>query len=106
MCSEPIHAPGILEDTLAPDMCLGPVDPATVETPVEEQEQKQHDIVGTPPIHRVLNIDDFEVIAHIACPASNLRKSHSGRQLPGHGHTIPPRPTMNSVSLQIHLNSN
>lgn len=59
--SEPIHAPGILEETLTPEQCLGPVDPATVERPEEEKDEKPKDIQGIPPIHQVINIDDFEV---------------------------------------------
>ena len=58
--SEPIHAPGILEETLTPEQCLGPVDPATVER-VEEENESAEDIQGIPPIHQVINIDDFEV---------------------------------------------
>jgi len=58
-CSEPIHAPGILEETLPPEKCLGPVDPAPV-MKVEEEEEKPKQIQGIPPIHQVINIDDFE----------------------------------------------
>lgn len=58
--SEPIHAPGVLEETLPPEKCLGPVDPATV-VKVEDEEENPKDIQGIPPIHRVINIDDFEV---------------------------------------------
>ena len=59
--SEPIHAPGILEETLPPEKCLGPVDPATVERAEEANEDRQEDIQGIPPIHQVININDFEV---------------------------------------------
>jgi len=59
--SEPIHAPGMLEETLPPEKCLGPVDPATVERAEEEKEVKLEDFQGIPPIHQVINIDDFEV---------------------------------------------
>jgi L-lactate dehydrogenase (cytochrome) len=59
--SEPIHAPGILEETLPPEKCLGPVDPSTVRHAEEEKEEKAVDIQGIPPIHQVINIDDFEV---------------------------------------------
>jgi L-lactate dehydrogenase (cytochrome) len=59
--SEPIHAPGILEETLPPEKCLGLVDPATVERAEEEKEAKLEDFQGIPPIHQVINIDDFEV---------------------------------------------
>jgi L-lactate dehydrogenase (cytochrome) len=60
-CSEPIHAPGILEETLPPEKCLGPVDPATVERVEEEEEGTPKDTQGIPPIHQVINIDDFAV---------------------------------------------
>lgn len=59
--SEPIHAPEILEETLPPEKCLGPVDPATVEPVEEEKEANLEDVQGIPPIHRVININDFEV---------------------------------------------
>ena len=59
--SEPIHAPGLLEDTIPPEQCLGPVDPATVERAEEEKDEKLKDFQGIPPIHQVMNIDDFEV---------------------------------------------
>jgi len=66
-CSEPIHAPGILEDTLPPEKCLGPVDPATVErTEEEENEQKPLELQEIPPIHQVVNIEDFEVSPHLS----------------------------------------
>jgi hypothetical protein len=61
LTSEPIHAPGILEDTLPPEKCLGPADPATVEKVVEEGDDKPQDITGIPPINQIINIDDFEV---------------------------------------------
>lgn len=60
--SEPIHAPGILEETLPPEKCLGPVDPATVQR-TEETEQKPLELQEIPPIHQVVNIDDFEVLS-------------------------------------------
>jgi L-lactate dehydrogenase (cytochrome) len=62
LISEPIHAPGILEDTLAPEKCLGPADPATVEKVAGDgEDEKTQDIMGIPPINQVINIDDFEV---------------------------------------------
>jgi L-lactate dehydrogenase (cytochrome) len=63
--SEPIHAPGTLEEALPPEKCLGPVDPSTVQHADEEKEEKEEkavDIQGIPPIHQVINIDDFEVL--------------------------------------------
>jgi L-lactate dehydrogenase (cytochrome) len=50
-----------LEDTLPPEKCLGPVDPATVVKAEDEEDEKPMDIQGIPPIHQVINIDDFEV---------------------------------------------
>jgi L-lactate dehydrogenase (cytochrome) len=50
-----------LEETLPPEKCLGPVDPSTVQHADEEKEEKAVDILGIPPIHQVINIDDFEV---------------------------------------------
>jgi L-lactate dehydrogenase (cytochrome) len=50
-----------LEETLPPEKCLGPVDPATVEQAKEETEESLDDIQGIPPIHQVINLNDFEV---------------------------------------------
>jgi len=52
-----------LEETLPPEKCLGPVDPATVEKVEEDEDEKPKDIHGIPPIHQVINIDDFEVFS-------------------------------------------
>jgi L-lactate dehydrogenase (cytochrome) len=61
--SEPIHAPGVLEETLPPEKCLGPVDLATVE---HAPDDKDHVVVADteeiPPVHQVINIEDFAVI--------------------------------------------
>jgi len=98
-CSEPIHAPGILEETLPPEKCLGPVDPATVQrTEEEEKEQKALDPQEIPPIHQVVNIDDFEVSLRL-CTTSNLRNSLNGKPPCEHGHTFLPPQTMSSVPL-------
>lgn len=83
--SEPIHAPGILEETLTPEQRLGPVDPATVERAEEEKYEKQKDIQGIPPIHQVINIDDFEVYPRN--DYINARKSPNKIQLLEHGRT-------------------
>ena len=47
---------------MPPEKCLGPVDPATVEKVEEDEDEKPKDIHGIPPIHQVINIDDFEVL--------------------------------------------
>ena len=61
--SDPIHAPGILEEMLQPEKCLGSVDPLTVQrTEEDEKEQKPLELQEIPPIHQVVNIDDFEVL--------------------------------------------
>jgi hypothetical protein len=66
--SEPIHAPGTLEETLPPEKCLGPVDLSTIEKVVDDKDN--HGVVNKeiPPLHQVVNIDDFEV----ASPAIKL----------------------------------
>ena len=80
---------------MPPEKCLGPVDPATVEHSKAEEEHKPKDIQGIPPINQVINIDDFEVLPSLRY--FDLRKSHNGMQVPGHGHiTLPPQ-TMNYV---------
>src|SRR5271154_1379234 len=95
-CSEPIHAPGILEETLPPEKCLGPVDPATVQrTEEEEKEQKPLELHEIPPIHQVVNIEDFEVSLHLPTQ-SNPRNLRNGKLPPEHGHTSRPPQTMNS----------
>lgn len=58
--SEPLHAPGTLEETLPPEKHLGPVDPTTVVKVREDTDDRQEG-EGIPPIRRVIGIDDFEV---------------------------------------------
>jgi hypothetical protein len=41
VASEPIHAQGILEDTLSSEKCLEPVDPTTVEHADEDEKELQ-----------------------------------------------------------------
>jgi hypothetical protein len=72
--SEPIHVPGILEEILPPQKHLGPVDPATVEH-ADDEEEKPRDTQGIPPIHQVINIDDFEVF-----PLSSVNVENRGAQ--------------------------
>ena len=60
--SEPIHAPGLLEETLPPEKCLGPVDPSTVEHAADDKAYHGvEEMDEIPPIHQVINIDDFAV---------------------------------------------
>jgi L-lactate dehydrogenase (cytochrome) len=99
--SEPIHAPGILEETLPPEKHLGPVDPATVEKAEPEKDQGLEDIQGIPPIQQVLNLDDFEV--RISSDSCDSRKSVREIQALVLGPTIPPPPTMNYVHLPLLL---
>ncbi|KAJ5772671.1 hypothetical protein N7520_003200 [Penicillium odoratum] len=58
---DPIHPPGILEEELKPEQCLGTVDMGTLpkEAPVETQEPAQ----GPPPIETLLNLDEIEEVA-------------------------------------------
>lgn len=65
---DPLHSRSILDTLLAPEVCLGDVDPATV---VEEPEEEAdvHAITevaksgGKPPIHHMVNVFDFEPVA-------------------------------------------
>jgi len=79
---------------LPPEKYLGPVDPATVEK-VKEDEEKPADIQGIPPIHQVINIDDFE--AQCSLPPTNFRKFHRETHLPEPGPIIPLPQTINFV---------
>ncbi|KAJ5443724.1 uncharacterized protein N7458_007596 [Penicillium daleae] len=59
---DPIHPPGILEEELKPEACLGTVDPNTVskdETPAKPQEPA----AGPPPMQNLLNLDEIEEVA-------------------------------------------
>jgi hypothetical protein len=37
------------------------VDPATVEKTIEDEDKKPKDVEEIPPIHQIINIDDFQV---------------------------------------------
>jgi hypothetical protein len=53
----------VLEETLPPEKCLGLVDPATVEeAPKEESALQNDDADGFPPVHHVINLNDFAVL--------------------------------------------
>ncbi|KAJ5662847.1 hypothetical protein N7507_003578 [Penicillium longicatenatum] len=59
---DPIHPPGILEEELKPEQCIGTVDIGTLpkdEVPVETQEPAQ----GPPPMETLLNLDEIEEVA-------------------------------------------
>ncbi|KAJ5105194.1 hypothetical protein NUU61_002541 [Penicillium alfredii] len=59
---DPIHPPGILEEELKPEACLGTVDANTlpkVEAPAETQEPAE----GPPPVDTLLNLDEIEEVA-------------------------------------------
>ncbi|KAJ5710662.1 hypothetical protein N7488_004818 [Penicillium malachiteum] len=59
---DPIHPPGILEEELKPEQCLGTVDVASMpkeEAPAKVQEPAQ----GPPPMESLLNLDDIEEVA-------------------------------------------
>ncbi|KAG9994820.1 hypothetical protein KCU78_g18246, partial [Aureobasidium melanogenum] len=61
---DPIHPPGILEETLAPECKLGTIDASTLpsveKSPVDEKEVDQDAIM---PLDHCLNMDDIEAVA-------------------------------------------
>jgi hypothetical protein len=85
-----------LEDTLPPEKRLGPVDPATVVKAEDEEDEKPMDIQGIPPIHQVINIDDFEVRTRCG-RITDDRNYHKEMLVLELGHTIPLPPMMNYV---------
>ncbi|KAJ5256633.1 hypothetical protein N7478_012737 [Penicillium angulare] len=59
---DPIHPPGILEDELKPEQCIGTVDAATFpkeEPPLQDNKPAQ----GPPPMDNLLNLDEIEEVA-------------------------------------------
>lgn len=59
---DPIHPPGILEEELKPEACLGTVDASTL--PKEEPSAKPSEPVqGPPPMEALLNLDEIEDVA-------------------------------------------
>ncbi|KAJ5927748.1 hypothetical protein N7466_006704 [Penicillium verhagenii] len=59
---DPIHPPGILDEELKSEQCIGTVDASTLpkeEVPVETQEPVQ----GPPPVESLLNLDEIEEVA-------------------------------------------
>jgi L-lactate dehydrogenase (cytochrome) len=65
---KPLHPPGVLEENLRPDQCLGPIDPTTVKTkaprPLTEDERRIRNArEEMPPIDAMINLYDFEIEA-------------------------------------------
>ncbi|CAG7937350.1 unnamed protein product [Penicillium olsonii] len=58
---DPIHPPGILEEELKSEACLGTIDPSTL--PQEAAPEPQEELEGPPPMENVLNLDEMEEIA-------------------------------------------
>ncbi|KAJ5966599.1 hypothetical protein N7481_013313 [Penicillium waksmanii] len=59
---DPIHPPGILEEELKPEACLGTVDASTLakEEPAAEASEP---VQGPPPVETLLNLDEIEEVA-------------------------------------------
>jgi L-lactate dehydrogenase (cytochrome) len=65
---KPLHPPGVLEENLRPDQCLGPVDPTTVKSkaprPLTEDERRIRNArEQMPPLDAMINLYDFEIEA-------------------------------------------
>lgn len=59
---DPIHPPGILEEELKPEACLGTIDASTL--PQEQaSSEPQEEIEGPPPMENLLNLDEVEEVA-------------------------------------------
>ena len=59
---DPIHPPGILEEELKPEQCIGTVDAASM--PKEESpDEAQEPVQGPPPMETLLNLDEIEEVA-------------------------------------------
>ncbi|WYZ39579.1 hypothetical protein EsH8_III_001493 [Colletotrichum jinshuiense] len=59
-----IHNPDLIAETLSPDRCLGPVDPATLPSPQEAPPSKAEEGKARyPPLGAIINADDFERVA-------------------------------------------
>ncbi|CAG8160652.1 unnamed protein product [Penicillium salamii] len=58
---DPIHPPGILEEELKPEACLGTIDPSTL--PQETAPEPEQEVEGPPPMENILNLDEMEEIA-------------------------------------------
>ncbi|KKK12419.1 hypothetical protein P175DRAFT_0501518 [Aspergillus ochraceoroseus IBT 24754] len=60
---DPIHPPGILEENLKPEACLGTVDPATLPKPEANAASAPEKEDDFPPMEALLNMDDLEQLA-------------------------------------------
>ncbi|KAG0157924.1 hypothetical protein PDIDSM_5436 [Penicillium digitatum] len=58
---DPIHPPGILEEELKPEACLGTIDASTL--PKEQASSEPQEIEGPPPMDNLLNLDEIEKVA-------------------------------------------
>lgn len=69
---EPIHPPDAITTHLAPEKCLGSVEPDTalkIEVKVSDLEkQRLERVARRPPLSEVLNLHDFEAIAKLVMP--------------------------------------
>ncbi|KAJ5619617.1 hypothetical protein N7510_003601 [Penicillium lagena] len=59
---DPIHPPGILEEELKPEQCIGTVDPVTLPKN-EALAVTQKPAQGPPPMEQILNLDEIEEVA-------------------------------------------
>ncbi|WQF82685.1 Putative FMN-dependent dehydrogenase, cytochrome b5-like heme/steroid binding protein [Colletotrichum destructivum] len=60
-----IHNPDLITETLSPDRCLGPVDPATLPRPQEPSTDAtaKPEPAANPHLGAIINVDDFERVA-------------------------------------------
>ncbi|XDG06891.1 hypothetical protein ABKA04_006506 [Annulohypoxylon sp. FPYF3050] len=60
---DPIHPPGILEETLKPEAKLGRIDPQTIAQTSEPEAKEEKEEEGPPPMESLLNLDEIEAVA-------------------------------------------
>ncbi|ODM23646.1 hypothetical protein SI65_01235 [Aspergillus cristatus] len=61
---DPIHPPGILEENLKPEACLGTINPDTLPKPEAQPEPAStEEGQGPPPMESLLNLDEIEQVA-------------------------------------------
>lgn len=60
---DPIHPPGILEESLKPEACLGTVNPDSLPKPDAEPETAGEEDEGPPPMESLLNLNEIEEVA-------------------------------------------
>ncbi|KAH7103684.1 FMN-dependent dehydrogenase-domain-containing protein [Auriculariales sp. MPI-PUGE-AT-0066] len=76
---EELHAPGLLEENLPPEKHLGPVDPKSMPKPKSSKEPIPSEVADAPPpLHQMINIDDFEKVAQRFLSAKGWAYYHSG----------------------------